>query len=459
MRVWEGFGTGAAIALVVAATGVDDLQQLHASAAPTGTVVVPQGASVPVVVQVPASMRTAPFDAPRTLYLPPDFAISVYARVPGARFLAVSPDGNLLVSDPARGRVRLVRPNPSGDPLISDFATGLRRPHDIVFHEIDGVTYLYVAETHQVSRYVYRAGNLAAQQRQAVVTGLPDASTPELGGRYSHQLKNIALDANHKLYVSIGSTCNVCTTDLESNPVRASIYQYNADGTGGRLFARGLRNAEGLAFLDNTLWVTVNNRDNIAYPNHRDWDGDGTDDYGQVIPSYVDNHPPDEFTSVRAGGNYGWPFCNPNPDTPTGFNLMPFDRDVQLNASGSALDCDGADRIVQGIQAHSAPLGFGFLTGTAFPSAYRSGAALAYHGSWNRTQKTGYRVAYFPFDASGQPGDQVDLVTGWATSSSSWGRPVDVAVDPQGALLISDDQAGAIYRLVYPAAPSRSPGR
>jgi glucose/arabinose dehydrogenase len=460
MRGSDAFRTGAVLALLFVAACVDEDPQQPATGGlmPAHAVVAPPGASVAVQVQVPASMRTAPFDVTRTLTVPPDFTVAVYARVPGARFLAVTPDGNLLVSHPAGGRVRLIRPNPGGDPLISDFATGLRRPHDIVFHDLNGVTYLYVAETNQIDRYLYTPGDLTAQQRQVVVTGLPDASSPGLGGSYGHELKNIALDANHKLYVSIASTCNACTSDTQSNPVRASIYQYNADGTGGRLFARGLRNAEGLALLNGSLWVAVNNRDNIAYPFHNDWTGDGTDDYGKVMQSYVDNHPPDEFTSVRDGGNYGWPFCNPNPDTPAGYDLMPFDRDVQFNASGSALDCNTADRIVQGIQAHSAPLGFSFLNGTAFPSAYQSGAALAYHGSWNRTQKTGYKVAHFPFDmTTQQAGDQIDLVTGWATSSSSWGRPVDVAVDGQGTLLISDDQAGAIYKLAYTPAPPPPP--
>ena len=384
--------------------------------------------------------------------VPPDFSIAVYTRIPGARFLAPTPDGNLLVSQPSAGRILLVRPNGTGDPLISDFATGLRSPHDMVFRAISGTTYLYVAESHQINRYVYTAGNLTAQNRQIIITGLPDA-----GG---HPLKSIALDANNKLYVSIASSCNACLSDTQSNPVRGSIYQYNADGTGGRLFAQGLRNAEGLDFVPgtNTLWVAVNNRDNIGYPFHNDWDGDGTDDYGDVMQSYVDNHPPEEFTSVRDGGNYGWPFCNPNPDTPAGLNNMPFDRDVQLNADGTRLNCDTADRIVKGIQAHSAPLGLTFLHGSAFPAAYRSGAAVGYHGSWNRSQKTGYKVALFPWDDAVQlPGDQVDLVTGWATLSSNWGRPVDVAVDAAGAMLISDDQANAIYKLVYSAAPPPPP--
>jgi hypothetical protein len=108
------------------------------------------------------------------------------------------------------------------------------------------------------------------------------------------------------------------------------------------------------------------------------------------------------------------------------------------------------DRINRGIQAHSAPLGLTFFQGTNAPPAYLEGAAVGLHGSWNRSQKTGYKVAYFPWDAISQsPGDQIDLVTGWADAFSNWGRPVDVAVDPAGAILISDDQAGAIYKLVY----------
>jgi hypothetical protein len=190
--------------------------------------------------------------------------------------------------------------------------------------------------------------------------------------------------------------------------------------------------------------VAVNNRDDIAYPFN-----DGSGNYGRVFSSYVDNHPPDEFTRVRDGGNYGWPFCNPNPDTPNGLVDMPFDRDYQMNAGG-AVDCSTMDHINLGIQAHSAPLGLTFFQNTTAPDAYREGAAIGLHGSWNRTQKTGYKVAFFPWDALTQlPGGQIDLVTGWADAFSNWGRPVDVAVDPAGAILISDDQAGAIYKLTY----------
>ena len=153
--------------------------------------------------------------------------------------------------------------------------------------------------------------------------------------------------------------------------------------------------------------VVINNRDNIAYPFHNDWNGDGSDDYGKVMQTYVDNHPPDEFTRVRDGGNYGWPFCNPNPDSPSGMNDMPFDRDVQQNPDGTRLDCNTADRINKGIQAHSAPLGLTFLQGTNAPAAYRDGAVVPLHGSWNRSPH-GYKVVVFRGILYAASGNQQD---------------------------------------------------
>jgi len=408
-----------------------------------------------VQLQVPPSMATSPFNTPRFLTVPTNFTIAVYTRIPGARFLAATPDGNLLVSRPGAGTISLVRPNPNGDPLVSSYATGLARPHDLVFYTAGATTYLYVAEKHRVIRYTWTNGNLTAPGLQVIVSGLPDASTPGLGGNYGHELKNIAISPAGKLYVSIASTCNVCASDDNATPVRASIHEYNTDGTGGRLFARGLRNAEGLAILPgtNTLWVVVNNRDNIAYPFHSDFNGDGSDDYGKVMQGYVDDHPPEEFTSVRDGGNYGWPYCNPNPNSPSGLVNMPLDLDVQTNASG-AKNCGTMDRVSRGIQAHSAPLGLLFLQNTAFPTTFRNSAVAALHGSWNRSSNVGYKVVYFPWDAATQqPTGEADLVSGFATASSSWGRPVDVAVDAQGSMFISDDAAGAVYKLTQQTAP------
>ncbi|WP_373525000.1 sorbosone dehydrogenase family protein [Nostoc sp.] len=405
-------------------------------------------ASVETKVKVPSTMNYGPFNIDRYLKVPPNFSVSVYARIDKPRFMAVAPNGDLLVSQPSTGKVLIVQPNGSKDPIISDFVTGLRRPHDMVFHTIGSITYVYISETHQINRFIYTSGDTTAKNRQVVVANLPDSSTSELQGSYGHELKNIALDENHKLYVSIASTCNACVEDTVSNPKRAAIYVYDADGGNQRLFAEGLRNAEGLAFVPDTndLWVAVNNRDNIAYPFN-----DSTGNYGKIIQSYVDNHPPEELTKVRDGGNYGWPFCNPNPDTPNGLNNMPFDRDYQFNADGD-VDCNAMDRINKGIQAHSAPLGLTFLQNTNFPSLYSNGVVVGLHGSWNRRERTGYKVTYHPWDGKTKlPGDQIDLVNGWVIEATQaiWGRPVDMAVDQQGNMLISDDYSGTIYKLSY----------
>ena len=402
----------------------------------------PPGAQQTVTVKVPSGPGSVPFDRPRTLKVPSGFNVSVYARITKARFMQPLPNGDLLVSQPSTGKVLLVRPGTNGAGVVSTFASGLKNPHDLVLHTVTGVSYLYLSESNRVTRSVYQNGDTTRRAAQTVVADLPDSSTLELKGAYAHALKNIALGPDHKLYVSVASATNQSPSDVTAAFKRAAIYQYNADGSGRRLFAEGIRNAEGLAFAPNSsdLWVVVNNRDNIAYPFHNDWQNDGTgDDYGKVIQSYVDNHPPEEFIKVRQSGNYGWPYCNPNPDSR--LDHMPFDRDVQNNADGAKLDCTNADRITKGIQAHSAPLGLSF---------WRGGAVTALHGCWNCSRFVGHKVVYFPWTSAGLPGKERDLVSGWVTDAAHkerWGRPVDVVPDADGNLLISDDYAHAIYKL------------
>lgn len=405
----------------------------------TGVVTPPAGSST---VTVPASMRSAPFNVPRALVVPAGFHIAVYTRINSARFAVVAPDSSLLVSVPNAGTVYRVRSNPTnptGDPVVSAFATGLRNPQGLAIHSVGGAAYLYVAEENQVDRYLWPSG-----AQQTLITGLPT------GG--AHPLKDLAFDATGKLYVSVGSSCNVCTNDVQGGIQRGAIYQYNADGSGGRLFAKGLRNAEGLAVLPgtNTLWAAVNERDDIPYPYH---DASGIS-YGDVTGTYVDNHPPDELTSVRDGGNYGFPFCNPTQDSSSGYDNMAFDPSVDtgINDAGQVA-CTTMDRVVKGVQAHSAPLGLTFTLGTTAPSAFRNGAIMVYHGSWDRSSKTGYKVVYVPFVGStpATGTTPTELVTGWADSTSDWGRPVDVAIDAAGRLFITDDTANAIYVLTNDA--------
>ncbi len=412
-------------------------------------------ASVVRTLEVPAALAGAPFDSPKSLTVPPGFRIRLWARVDKARFMTLAPNGDVLVSVPDEGRIVLLRERSGDTPQAFDFATGLRKPQDMVFHTIGGTTYLYVAESNRITRSVYKSGDTATAARQVVVDNLPDSSLPELQGAYGHELKNIALDANDKLYVAIASNCNACVEDTEANPVRGAIYQYDADGSNGRLFARGLRNAEGLDILPTTgkLWVAVNNRDEIKVPFDEDVNGDGSNDVGQIVQAYVDDNPPEPFTEIKDGANYGWPFCNSLPNA--SMSNLAVAPDYDLNRNNSNFDCGSVTPVSKGIQAHSAPLGLSFLHNTSVPAAYRQGAAIALHGCWNCSHPSaGYKVIYFPFDGSGNPGQASDLVTGFVSDIPNWivwGRPVDVIADSHGNILISDDMAGAIYQL-YPGS-------
>ena len=406
----------------------------------------PPGASVKVAVTVPAAYATGIFAQPQSLTVPPGFQISVWARLDGARFLAIAPNGDVFVSQPGGGSVYLYRPVSGALPKQYKFVSGLNSPHGIAFDTVDGVSYIYIAESNQIDRFVYNAGDTASHDRKVIVTGLPDGSLPEFASGYSHPLKNIAVGPDHLIYVGLGSSCNVCASDAAANPVRGSVYVYNPDGSGGRIFARGLRNAEGLAFVPgtNTLWAAVNNRDQLPYPYQ-----DSTNEYDRVITSYVDDHPPEPFTNLRDGGNYGWPFCNPTQDGPTGFDNMKFDLDLDTNLDGK-VSCSAMDTIKRGFQAHSAPLQFIFAQNSKFPAIYRNGAMVAFHGSWDRTVPTGYKVVYLPWNtASGRPGTQVDLVSGLQEIGS---RPAGLAITPSGTLLITDDASGTIFELTYSAA-------
>ena len=409
----------------------------------------PAGAQVLVNVEVRQTFRGAPFDRERLLKMPPGAKISVLARVDKARFLAVSPRGDILVSQPSTGKILILRKVSPSEVKVQELISGLRLPHGMAFQRLGDKLYLYVGESNRISRFVYSNGSVTAADEEILVPDLPDRSSPNLGGAYGHELKNIVIGPDQTLYVDIASATNADPSDTRSDPVRSAIYRYDLEGKNRRLVATGIRNAEGLGFLPGTnqLWAVVNERDNIGYPFKNGWGNHSTSDYGRVMQSYVDDHPPDEFIHVKEGANYGWPFANPNPDK--GLDNMPFDPDYDTNRDWSNFPEGSFTRIDKGIPAHSAPLGFSFLQATRVPLPYRHGAVVALHGSWDRSRKTGYKIIFFPWLASGQPGAQVDLVTGWLDDATQrfWGRPVDIVPDLEGNLLISDDDAGAIYKL------------
>jgi glucose/arabinose dehydrogenase len=227
------------------------------------------------------------------------------------------------------------------------------------------------------------------------------------------------------------------------------------DGTGLRVVERGVRNGEGLALApDGTVWTAVNERDNIPYPAHLPFAGD-SDAFGKVIRSYVNDHPPDEVVPVTAGRDVGWPYCDPDQDgnRPAGSLAdIPLVSNSVTNPTGAALDCAALPPVEVGLPAHSAPLGMTFLQGSKVPVPWSDGAVLAVHGSWNRQPPQPPAVLWLAWDAAtGTLRPAVSLAGGFENADGSfWGRPVDAVPGPDGALYVSDDAAGAVYRLAPP---------
>jgi len=277
-------------------------------------------------VEVPSSLRKTPFDQDRVLMVPPGFKISVLARIPAARFIMPLSTGEILVAQPVLGSIYLFGPQADGTAAVSTVIEDLQSPQGMALHRSDDKLYLFVGESNQVSRLLIAPGATSSGDKTVIVPNLPDSSNIELRGPYRHWLKNLVIGPDNKLYVDIASSTNADPVDTTSNPVRSAIYQYDLDGSNGRIFARGICNAEGLGFVPGTneLWAAVNETDDILYPFHNSWQGSGSIDYGKLITSYVDDHPPDEFIHVKQGGNYGWPSANPDPDTPNGLHNMLF---------------------------------------------------------------------------------------------------------------------------------------
>lgn len=338
------------------------------------------------------------------LRVPDGFKIEELASVPNARSMALSRNGSLVVSS-WRGTVYLVTDALGEKPEVKLFAEKLRMPNGVAIRGDD----LYIAEPNRLLRY-------AAFESESVNVDQPEVLLDDLPGRKLHAWKYIGFGPDDRLYISVGSPCNICY-----EPDFGLILSMTADAEDRAVYARGIRNSVGIAWHPSTgdLWFTDNNRDMMG-----------------------DDEPPGELNvAAEPGLHFGFPFCH-GVDT--------VEPEAELAALGS---CSDSEPPAAELPAHVAALGLAFYTGNAFPDYYRNQIFIAEHGSWNRSEKIGYRVTLVRLDESGKKVVSYEpFVEGWLQEGGVLGRPVDVLVAPDGSLLISDDQAGKVYRVSYSGA-------
>jgi glucose/arabinose dehydrogenase len=345
-----------------------------------------------------------------TLRVPSGFVVDEYASgLDEPRTLRVAPNGDVFLAESGASRIRVFRsPDGASRPVQSGiFASGLSWPFGIAFWPPGpDPRFVYVAQSGRVVRFPYRLGDMQARGPAEVLARLPT------GG---HWTRDVAFSRDGQtMFVSVGSDSNIGVTGEEE---RADVLAFDPNGGHRHVFAGGLRNcsAEAVAPATGALWCVVNERDGLG-----------------------DDLPPDYATSVREGAFYGWPwYYIGNHEDPRLKGQRP-DLAARVTVPDVLL------------QAHSAPLGIAFYDGTQFPPQYRGDAFVTLHGSWNRARRTGYKVVRVRF-AGGRPtGEYEDFLTGFAVSDAAvWGRPVGIAIAHDGALLVSEDGNGTIWRIAY----------
>lgn len=333
------------------------------------------------------------------LAVPAGFAVETLADdLPGARVVVRDFFGNFWVSRPSEGTVSLLEMSGSlllrHDPQLRN----LDKPHGLAIDPENGLD-LYVAEERKITRY-----RLYSDAPPVKIADLP------AGGR--HTTRTLGFGPDGRLYVSIGSTCDVC---VEADARHGSILSIEKDGSAIRAVATGLRNAVFFTWHPDTgsLYATEMGRDRLG-----------------------DDLPPEEVNIVTQGAHYGWPYCY-------GERV----RDETFRPS-DAFECANTDPPAFTLPAHTAPLGLAFLQGEGWPAEYRDDLLVALHGSWNSTVPVGYKIVRIPLDARGnRTGETEDFLAGFRSDGTVHGRPVDLLSLPDGTLLVTDDRAGAVYRL------------
>lgn len=345
----------------------------------------------------------------RQLHAPPGFTVSIYAQdLPLARMLRFTSAGDLLVTRSRANEVVLLERDRDGDGRPDGrrvLFANLSRPHGMALH--DG--WLYVAEDTAIGRVRFdESKGEASGAYQRIVTGLT--------AQGNHFTKTIGFGPDGMLYLSQGSTCNAC---IEKDARRATMMRFDADGHGGAIYATGLRNSVGFDWApwDGALYATENGRDLL----------------GEDVP-------PEELNRIVAGGDYGWPYVH-------GFGILDpeFGQD---EGKGQESRLRTSLPPAHGFRAHTAPLGIRFLRTAKLPPGYERAALVALHGSWNRRVPDGYEVVSLHWDEQGRITEK-PFLTGFRGESGVIGRPVDVAEGPDGAVYVSDDYAGVVYRVVW----------
>jgi glucose/arabinose dehydrogenase len=405
----------AALALTVGAQSTSAARQ-SSPTKPQRIVIQPNGLPQPFhseSVRNPPKVVSAPSGA--KLEVPMGFDVTTYSEgdYQNPRWIIEGANGDLFLADSRANNIYLLR-DTNKDGKIDNaserftFATGLKMPFGMAIQNVAGQTYFYVGNTDSIVRFKYKAGQTKLEGEAEKLIDLPP------GG---HWTRNILFSRDgKKMYIAVGSLSNV---NEGEPPVRAAINEYNPDGTGHRIFASGIRNPVGLAWnpVGGELWTAVNERDLLG------------DD---LVPEYA--------TSVKDGGFYGW------PDSYIGKNVDPRVKAPRMDLVNRAIAPDVL------IEPHSAALGIVFYTGNMFPAEYRNDAFVALHGSWNRKQRTGYKVIRIPFEKGKPEGGYENFLTGWVPDENApevWGRPVGLTVLRDGSMLVIDDGGKKIWRVTY----------
>ncbi|MEO8439734.1 MAG: sorbosone dehydrogenase family protein [Spartobacteria bacterium] len=351
------------------------------------------------------------------LHVPAGFKVELYAEgFRDPRVLRTAPNGDIFVSESRANQIKVVRDKDGdGAPDLTEVftETGLNKPFGLAFYPPGPEPrYLYVANTDGVIRFPYRNGDLKARgPAEKLGAHLSPGGLLQGGGHWTRDL--VFSPDGKKMYVSIGSLSNVSDGPAEAE--RARIFEFNPDGTGQKVYAWGIRNAVGIALRPGSdeLWMSTNERDALG-----------------------DNLVPDYISRVKPGSFYGWPWYY------LGDHQDPRHKGKHPELASKVIVPDVL------VQAHSASLNLCFYDGKQFPEEYRGDIFAAFHGSWNRSQRTGYKIVRVPLEQGKASGVYEDFVTGFVTPEGNvWGRPVGVTVAQDGSLLFSEDAHGTIWRV------------